>query len=120
MTQANNNSKRVLVFNSLKRLIAIHQSAFAVAKANDWNLSSIRSVCSGKTISYKKLYFRYLADDIEVEVADLGTLSLTEYDNLCDVQRKTYPDSSMTRRKMKYQKHPKVKSPHYPFKKAQQ
>lgn len=116
MTQANNSAKRVLIFNPLKRLVGIHQSAFAIAKANDWNLSSIRSACSGKIISYKKLYFRYLNDDIEVGLDDLGVLDLEEYDKLCETPRKTYANSKMTRKDMKYTKRPKQKSEFYPFK----
>ena len=116
MPQAVNSAKRVLIFNSLKRLVLIAQSAFAVAKNNDWNVSSIRAACSGKIIAYRKLYFRYLEDDVEVGIDDLGTLSLAEYDSLCEVNRKTYPTSKMSRKGMKYAKRPKEKSPYYPFK----
>lgn len=117
MTQESNNIKRVLVFNPFKRLVSIYQSTFAVAKSHDWNLSSIRSACSGKIITYKKLYFRYLDDSIEVGIEDLGTLNLEEYDDLCGVQRKVYPDSKISRKGMKYTKKPKTKSPYYPFNK---
>lgn len=119
MAQATNSAKRVLIFNSLKRLVFIAQSAFAVAKNNDWNVSSIRAACSGKIIAYKKLYFRYLEDDVEVGLDDLGVLGLAEYDNLCEVHRKTYPTSKMSRKGMRYAKRPKEHSPHYPFKNPQ-
>ena len=119
MTQANNNCKRVLVFNSLKRLINIGQSAFALAKANNWNLSSVRSACLGTTITYNNLYFRYLDDNIEVTADDLGVLELVKYDELCGVTRKMYPDKKMSRKGTKYNKRPKEKSPFYPFKNPQ-
>jgi hypothetical protein len=33
---------------------------------------------------------------------DLGNLKLEEYDKLCGVERKVYPDSKMERKGMKY------------------
>lgn len=119
MEQASNSCRRVLIFNSLKRLVSIAQSAFAVAKANDWNISSIRCACSGKTVSYHNLYFRYLDDDIEVSVDDLGVLDLVDYDKLRGVERKVYPNKNMSRENMKYDKRPREKSPYYPFKHPQ-
>lgn len=116
MMQASNNAKRVLVFNPYKKLINISQSAFAIAKANNWDVAGIRSACNGKTVSYKKLYFRYLDDSVEVGLCDLGVLDLKEYDALCEVERKVYPTPTMTRKDMEYNKKPKEKSPFYPFK----
>lgn len=117
MEQASNNSKRVLIFNPLKRLVNVAQSAFAIAKANDWSVSSIRAACSGAMISYRKLYFRYLDDNIEISMEDLGTLTLEDYDKLCGIERKMYKDKTMSRNDMKYNKRPKERSPYYPFKK---
>lgn len=116
METNNQQTKRVLVFNPQKKLVAIFQSAFAVAKAMNWNVSSIRGACSGKIISYQKLYFRYLAPNIELEGDDLGKLCLVEYDELCQVKRKTYANGKMSRKGMKYTKRPKEKSEFYPFK----
>lgn len=109
-------ARRVLCFNPNKKLININQSAFAIAKAYNWNLSSIRAACTGKLIAYQNLYFRYLEDDIEVGFEDLGVLSLEEYDQLCGVNRKTFVTGRMDRKGMEYNKKPKEKSPYYPFK----
>lgn len=116
MTSTNTTTKRVLVFNPQKRLISINQSAFALARAHDWNVSSIRAACTGKIISYQKLYFRYLAPNITLEDDDMGKLNLEEYDRLCQVERKVYPNGKMSRKGMKYSKAAKEKSPFYPFK----
>lgn len=110
-------AKRVLVFNPGKKLIGVYQSAFAVAKAHGWSTASIRKVCEGITISYQKLYFRYVPDDINVEWEDLGKLNLLEYDDLCGANHVVYPDSRMSRKGMP---HKKKKSPNYPFKQPQQ
>lgn len=105
-----------MVFNPQKRLISINQSAFALAKAHDWNVSSIRAACTGKIISYQKLYFRYFDPNITLEDDDMGKLNLEEYDKLCQVERKVYPNGKMSRKGMKYIKAPKEKSQFYPFK----
>lgn len=97
---------RVLVFNSLKRLVAIFQSISATAKALDTHSQSIHYVCTGKCISCQGMYFRHLQDDIEVTLEDLGVLRLEEYDQLCGIERKIYKTKNMSRVGMKYNKKP--------------
>lgn len=95
---------RILVFNSLKRLIAIFQSVSATAKTFNTYSQSIHYACSGRCISCQGLYFRHLMDNIEVTLDDLGTLKLEEYDQLCGVERKIYKTKNMSRIGMKYKK----------------
>ena len=101
---SNDKPKRILVFNPLKRLIAIFQSSLAAAKAFDIRPTSIHYVCTGECISSHNLYFRHLQDDVEVTFEDLGTLRLEEYDKLCGVERKYYSTKRMDRTGMKYNK----------------
>lgn len=96
--------KRVLVFNQMKRLVAICQSVNATAEMFKTSVQSIFYVCSGKSISCNGYYFRKLDDEIEVTFDDLGVLTIQEYDSLCGVERKIYPTSKMTRKGMKYKK----------------
>lgn len=95
---------RILVFNPLKRLIAIFQSTNAAAKAFSTRLQSIHYACVGTCISCQGYYFRHLPDNIEVSLEDLGTLKLEEYDELCGVERKVYRTKKMDRTGMKYKK----------------
>ncbi len=97
-------ARRVLVFNSAKRLVAICQSVNATAEMFSVTTQAIFYSCSGQSISCKNYYFRHLEDDIEVSLDDLGTLNVQEYDRLCGVERKVYPNSKMSRKGMKYKK----------------
>lgn len=94
----------VLVFNPLKRLIGFFHSITAVATAFKTTNSSIYQACAGNCISCCGLYLRFLADDIEIENADYGTLKLEDYDDMCGVKRTYYPTASMSRKGMKYNK----------------
>ena len=101
---SNDKPKRTLVFNPLKRLVGIFQSAMAAAKAFNIRPTSIHYASNGTCISTNNLYFRYLQDDIEITLEDLGVLRLEEYDRLCGVERKYYRTKNMTRVGMKYNK----------------
>lgn len=101
-------AKRILAFNSCKRLVGIFQSALAAAKALGTHTQSIHYACTGKCIAVGKLYLRHLSEDIEITFEDLGQLRLEEYDSLCGVERKLYPTNKMTRKGMKYKKHVKT------------
>ena len=100
------NRKRVLVFNPLKRFIAIFQSATAAARAFNTSTVNIHDACIGKNISSCNLYFRHFYDDkVELNMLeDLGTLRLEEYDKLVGLERKYYPTKEMSRIGMKYNK----------------
>ena len=94
----------VLVFNPLKRLIAIFKSVSSVATTFHTSLSNIHSACTGKSISSCGLYFRFLDDRIEITFDDFGTLALEEYDQMCGVTRVYYKTKDMTRKGDKYKK----------------
>ena len=101
---SNKKSCRVLVFNPLKRFIAVFQSVTAASKAFNTTATNIHFACTGKSISCCNLYFRHLQDNLEVELEDFGKLRLEEYDKLCGVTRKYYPTKAMNRNGMKYNK----------------
>lgn len=74
---------RILVFNKMRRLVAIFQSVTAAAPAFNVSPQAISYVCSGEGIRCKDFYFRRLMPDILVTMEDFGTLKLEEYDQLC-------------------------------------
>jgi hypothetical protein len=47
---------------------------------------------------------RHLSNEIEITFEDFGRLRLEEYDELCGIKRKLYPNSKMRRKGMKYNK----------------
>ena len=98
-------STQILVFNPLKRLVAVYHSLSSAASAFDVRPQSIHYVCSGKCITCNNLYFRQLKDGVTVTFEDLGKLKLQDYDKLCGVERKYYKTAKITRKGMKYNKH---------------
>lgn len=114
-----NSINKILLFNPQKKFVAWWVSAFAMGKALGLNVATIRSACNGLIISYNKLYFRYWDKSLGLNLEKLEGLTLTDYDKLCGIDRKVYENSKMSRKGMKYNKKPKVKSPYYPFKTPQ-
>lgn len=103
-TPINKTGSPILVFNPLKRLVGYFHSLTAMASAFGTTNSSIHQACVGNCISSCGLYVRFLAPDIEIEEADYGNLRLEDYDEMCGVTRVYYPNSSMSRKGMKYNK----------------
>lgn len=93
---------KILVFNPLKRLVAICQSGYAAARLFKVSPQRVNAACHGLQISAAGLYFRELQNDIEVTFDDLGTLDVREYDDLCGVQRKVFKTKDMSKKGMKY------------------
>ena len=108
MNQESLQPKRVLVFNSSKRLIAIVNSALAAGKISGVSPQSVYYACVGRNIAAGKHYYRHLPDDIEITMGDLGNLKLGEYDELCGITREVYPTNRMTRVGKKYNKTKKL------------
>ena len=96
---------QILVFNPLKRLVAVFNSLSGTASAFDVRPQSIHYACSGKCITCNNLYFRQNKGVVTVTFEDLGKLKLQDYDRLCGVERKYYKTAKITRKGMKYNKH---------------
>lgn len=95
----------ILVFNHLKRLIAVFRSETAVAKAFGVSSVSIYLAVTGKCISCNNLYFRKLYEVANFTIDTLGSLNLKDYDIMCGLERKYYDNGKMSRKVMKYKKH---------------
>lgn len=95
--------RKVLVFDSKKKFIAIYGSQLLLAKSFGVATPSVKSVCNGTAISVKQHYLRWWEPEIEINPDDdLGVLTLDEYDKLCGVKRKTYKNTRMSRRGWRY------------------
>ena len=94
-------AKQVLVFNSRKKLIMYATSVSEISKALKLRPGNISKACRGDLISYGNYYFRYIENDVEIEMSDFGTLSLSEYDSLCGIKRAIYPTQRMRRKQIK-------------------
>ena len=79
----------VLIFNGAQVLVAVTRSLHSAAELTKGNLQAISFCCTGKYVCSGGLYFRHLHPDVEIELADLGTLMLKDYDALCG-EKRTY------------------------------
>lgn len=91
--------KRVLVFNGNRTLIAIVRSVRAAAEFSKGNMQAIANACSGQSISSNGFYFRHFDPNVLVEMEDIDTLKLNEYDDLCGVEREYHTVFQMSRNK---------------------
>lgn len=89
--------KKVLVFNGNRTLIAIIRSVRAASLLTNSSLQSITNACSGIYISSNGYYYRNFDPNVIVEMEDIDTLKLEEYDQLCGVSRKYHSISQMSR-----------------------
>ena len=101
-TLDNKKHQIILVFNPLKRLVAIYKSLSAAAYAFKTTATNICSATSGANISCCGYYFRKLSEKIEITLDDLGVLNLEEYDQMCGVKRTYYRTKDMSRNGDKY------------------
>jgi len=92
---------KVLMFSPSKVLVAVFASQMAAAKVFGCMSQSIAMACSGTTISTHGFYFRPIKTQINPDW--IGHLKLTEYDEMCGVERKVYKGSRMNRTGEKYQ-----------------
>lgn len=83
-------SKAVLVFNGAQVLIGIMRSLNAASEFSGGNLQSISYACAGHYISSGGYYYRFIHENVEVGIEDIGSLQIREYDRLCGGEDRKY------------------------------
>lgn len=97
-----NTARRILVFDSSKKLSFIAQSQIKLAKLLGVKTPTVKAACDGTAIQTCGYYLRWWDPEIEIDVIkELGELTLKEYDGLLGVERKVYKDRKMTRKSLK-------------------
>lgn len=91
--------KMVLVFNGAQVLIAIVRSLHSAAELTKGNPQAISFCCTGRYICSGGWYFRYIHPDIEIELSDVDSLKLQEYDKMCGEKRRYYTVRKMARKR---------------------
>lgn len=89
--------KIVLVFNRSQILIGILRSVHTTAEFSHGNLQSISFCCQGRFVSAGGYYFRYVHENILIEISDLDTLKLPDYDRMCGVKREYHTKKAMAK-----------------------
>ena len=88
---------RVLAFDSSLRLIGIFQSYSATEKMTGVKHQILLRCCNGQMISSKGFYFREVPEDTIIEIDDLNTLTLLEFDQQMGFNRRIYATRNMKR-----------------------
>lgn len=97
---------KVLVFNGARVLVAVIRSLCSAAELTHNRASAVHNCCTGKTVRSGLYYYRQLHPDVLIEMDDLDSLTLEEYDNLCGVERKYLSTRRMVHlRQRAYAKH---------------
>lgn len=91
--------KQVLIFNGAYVLIAITRSIRSASEISGGNAQAISFACTGKNISAGAFYYRHVHPDIEIEMSDLDTLKIQDYDKMCNEERKYHSVRDMARRR---------------------
>jgi hypothetical protein len=102
--------KNVLVFNGARVLIAVVRSLHSASLLTGGNLQAISFCCTGKYISTGGFYFRHLHAEIEIEMGDLDTLKIEDYDTMCGAQRRYHSVREMAKKRDFQEKRQKAKT----------
>lgn len=92
-------AKQVLVFNGAQVLIGIERSVRSTYELTNGNLQAISFACTGRLVSTGGFYFRHVHPSIEIEMSDIGTLKLQDYDKMCGVNRKYHTVREMAHKR---------------------
>lgn len=91
--------KPVLIFNGAYVLVGITRSIRSASEISGGNPQAISFACTGRAISAGNFYYRHIHPDIEIEINDLDTLKLQDYDKMCKVERRYHSVREMARRR---------------------
>ena len=86
---------RVLAFDSALRLIGIFQSYNATEKVTGIKHQILLRCCNGQMISSRGFYFREVLEDTILDIDDLNTLTLLEFDSQMGYDRHIYATRNM-------------------------
>lgn len=99
----------VLIFNGARKLVSITRSLHVAAEMTFCNLQAISFCCTGKYVQSCGYYFRHLDPRVLVEIEDLDSLTVEEYDRLCGESRKYYSIRMMHGKKIRMEQKRRIK-----------
>lgn len=95
--------EQVLVFSHTRVLAAIFKSMQSCAEIVGTSVKTVSRACKGEYATAAGFYFRRLHPDIEVDTADLDTLRVEAYDELCGEQRRYLPNERVKEQRTKFE-----------------
>lgn len=92
------NPRHILAFDGSLKLVGIFYSYSSAERLIGIRHQVLLRCCTGETIASSGYYFRAVPEDVIVDVDDLNTLTLLEFDRQMGVDRKIYATRDMRRK----------------------
>lgn len=86
---------RVLAFDKSLRLVGLFQSYSATEKVTGIKHQVLMRCCNGQIITAKGFYFREVPEDTIIDIDDLNSLTLLEFDRQMGFDRYVYATRKM-------------------------
>lgn len=96
--------QKVLVFDPKFDLIAIAKNISTAAKLTGSYTVNVWLNINGDLNSTNNLYFRIIPENVEVDLSDLNSLKLQDYDKLCGLERTYLAPEILLKRTKKFNK----------------
>lgn len=100
----------ILIFEPNFNLIAIVFNPYQAAKLTGSYPPAVHMAIGGKLKTTNNLYFRSIPSNIEIDIPDLYSLKLQEFDKMCGVERSYVDPELLSKRTKKYNKETTVKN----------
>ena len=81
----------MLLFGHTRILVAVFKAMQSCAEITGTSVKTVSRACKREYAQAAGFYFRRLHPDVEIEMADLDTLRVEEYDRLCGEVRRYLP-----------------------------
>lgn len=104
MAKPSRPEQKVLVFDPKFNLIAITKNINTAAKLTGSYTVSVWLNAKGELISTNNLYFRVIPENIEVDLSDLNSLKLQDFDKLCGLERTYIAPEILLKRTKRFNK----------------
>ena len=99
----------VLIFEPNFNLIAIVSNPYQAAKLTGSYQPSVRMAIKGGLKTTNSLYFRSVPSSVKIDISDLYSLKLQEFDHMCGLNRTYEPPEKLSNRTKKYNKKTTIK-----------
>jgi len=99
----------VLIFEPNFNLIAIASNSYQAAKLTGSYHPSVYMAIRGELKTTNNLYFRLVPPNVEIDISDLYSLKLQEFDRMCGLERSYTDPEKLSNRVKKYNKETTIK-----------
>lgn len=108
-TRLGQEKSTVLIFEPYFNLIAIVSNSYQAAKLTGSHQSAVQMAIKGGLKTTNSLYFRSVPSNVAIDISDLHSLKLQEFDRMCGLERSYENTKRLLNRAKKYNKETTIK-----------